>query len=196
MPTINDIFKTYSPEYIERFDDRMPRQHLKVIKAINHCRTQDCGTVVYVCQGCGQIHSIFCSCGNRHCPTCQYQKSQHWIQKHFERQLPGHHFMMTFTIPQELRPFIRGHQKKGYAAMFAASSQTIKAFAQDDRWAGGDLPGFFGVLHTWGGNCPIIPIFITLSPAAHCPKKTANGIPPKKPTLPRSKRFRKSTKPN
>jgi hypothetical protein len=48
-------------------------------------------------------------------------------------------------------------QKKGYAAMFAASSLTIKAFAQDDRWAGGDLPGFFGVLHTWGRQLPYHP---------------------------------------
>jgi hypothetical protein len=157
MQTINDIFKTYSAEYIERYVDRMPKQHLKVIKAINHCRTPDCGTVVYTCRNCGRMHTTFCSCGNRHCPSCQYQKSQHWLEKQFKRQLPGHHFMITFTLPQELRDFIRSHQRKGYDAMFAASAGTLKTFAQDDRWAGGDLPGFFGVLHTWGRQLPYHP---------------------------------------
>ena len=157
MPTINDIFKTYSCQYIERFGDRMPRQHLAVLEAIKDCRTPHCGTIVYTCQGCGQMHCTSCSCGNRHCPSCQYQKSQLWLEKQFERQLPGHHFLLTFTLPQELRGEIRRHQRKGYAAMFSASSATIKTFAQDDRWAGGDLPGFFGVLHTWGRQMPYHP---------------------------------------
>jgi hypothetical protein len=65
--------------------------------------------------------------------------------------------LITFTLPQELRDFIRSHQNKGYAAMFAASSDTLKTFAQDDKWAGGDLPGFFGVPHTWGRQLPYHP---------------------------------------
>lgn len=65
------------------------------------------------------------------------------------RQLPGHHFMLTFTIPETLRRFIRSHQRLAYAALFKASSGAIKKLAADDRYLG-DLPGFFGVLHTWG----------------------------------------------
>jgi site-specific recombinase XerD len=62
-------------------------------------RTPDCGTVVYTCRNCGRMHETFCSCGNRHCPTCQSQKSQHRLEKQFKRQLPGHHFLITFTLP-------------------------------------------------------------------------------------------------
>lgn len=58
--------------------------------------------------------------------------------------------MMTFTVPEQLRFFIRGHQRVGYAAMFKASSEAMKLLCTDEKYVGGDLPGFFGVLHTWG----------------------------------------------
>jgi hypothetical protein len=73
-----------------------------------------------------------------------------WLQGQLQRQLPGHHFMITFTVPQQLRRFIRSHQRKAYSALFAASADTLKAVAATPRFVGGDLPGFFGVLHTWG----------------------------------------------
>ena len=58
--------------------------------------------------------------------------------------------MITFTIPQEIRDFIRGNQRVCYSAMFKASSKSIKKLAKDPKFIGGDLVGFFGVLHTWG----------------------------------------------
>ena len=65
--------------------------------------------------------------------------------------------MITFTVPQNLRRFIRSHQRVCYSAMFAASSQTIKKLATDQKHIGGDMPGFFGVLHTWGRQMPYHP---------------------------------------
>jgi hypothetical protein len=65
--------------------------------------------------------------------------------------------MATFTVPQKLRRFIRSHQRVCYSAMFAASSQTIKKLAADQRHIGADMPGFFGVLHTWGRQMPYHP---------------------------------------
>ena len=65
--------------------------------------------------------------------------------------------MLTFTVPEKLRRFIRSHQRVGYAAMFAASSQTIKKLAPDPKHIGADMPGFFGVLHTWGRQMPYHP---------------------------------------
>lgn len=150
MTTIAEIFQTFGVEYITRFGPAMPRHHLKTINAITACRTAACGIVVYNCQGCGQVHAMFRSCGNRHCPTCQNHKTRQWLQARSARQLSGHHFMITFTVPQQLRSFIRSNQRSAYSAMFAASSLTIKAMAANDRFIGADLPGFFGVLHTWG----------------------------------------------
>lgn len=150
MGQIGEIFRAHGPEYIQRFGDAMPSEHRKVIEAIVKCRTGSCGVVVYECEGCGRPHTVFRSCGNRHCPTCQNHKTREWLGKQMKRQLPGHHFMITFTVPEQLRRFIRSNQRICYAAMFKASSQTLKKLAADERYIGGDLSGFFGVLHTWG----------------------------------------------
>jgi hypothetical protein len=150
MTTVNEIFNTYGPEYIRRFGDHMPQQHRKVINAITACRTSACGLLIYRCKSCIKSHTMFRSCGNLHCPVCQNHKTRQWLQGQLHRQLPGHHFMITFTVPQSLQGAIRNHQRKAYSAMFSASSQTLKAVASTPRFVGGDLPGFFGVLHTWG----------------------------------------------
>jgi hypothetical protein len=73
-----------------------------------------------------------------------------WLARQLERQLPGHHFMLTFTVPEPLRPFLSHHQRLGYGALFEASSEAIKKLVHDSRFVGGDQAGFFGVLHTWG----------------------------------------------
>ena len=150
MGAIGDIFRQFSLEYLRRFGDAMPREHKKVIDAILRCRTQDNGTVVYRCEECGNNHILHRSCGNRHCPQCQNHKTRLWLERQMARVLPGHHFMITFTVPEELRDFIRSHQRICYAALFAASAEAMKKLCQDPRHVGGDLPGFFGVLHTWG----------------------------------------------
>lgn len=147
---MNEIFQEYAHEYIERFGETMPFEHRKVINAIINCRTQFCGTMIYQCEECGQNHIVYRSCGNRHCPNCQHHKTQQWLITQMERQLPGHHFMITFTVPKQLRRFIRSHQRLCYSALFKASSETMKKLAADEKYIGGDLPGFLGVLHTWG----------------------------------------------
>ncbi len=150
MGAIQNIFARSAREYLHRYETRIPKNHIKALKAIISCRTSACGLMVYDCTGCGRIHVGFRSCGNRHCPICQYHKTHQWLDRQLERQLPGHHFLITFTIPEQLRALFRSNQKKAYTALFAASSQTLKAFARDSKFIGGDLPGFFGVLHTWG----------------------------------------------
>jgi len=157
MTTIKDIFNTYGPEYIQRFGDAMPNEHKKVIDAIINCRTDHYGACIYQCTQCGERHMVYRCCGNRHCPNCQHHKSRKWLQTQLDRQLPGHHFMTTFTVPQKLRGFIRSNQRIGYAAMFEASSQTLKKLAADEKYIGGDLSGFLGVLHTWGRQMPYHP---------------------------------------
>jgi len=150
MKTINDIFRAFGPEYVDRFGSSMPNQHKKTIEAIIACRTEAAGTAVYECEDCGELHFINQSCGNRHCPTCQNQKTEQWLARQMERQLPGHHFMVTFTVPEEIRSIIRSNQRVCYSALFESSSEAMKKLAADERYMGGDLPGFFGVLHTWG----------------------------------------------
>lgn len=150
MTSIREIFSTFGPEYLQRYATTMPSTHRKVLDAVIACRTEACGMAFYQCESCAEPSQFFRSCGNRHCPTCQYSKSQQWLQTQIERQLPGHHFLITFTVPEQLRSFLRQHQRVGYSALFKASSDAIKKLALDPKHIGGDLPGFFGVMHTWG----------------------------------------------
>jgi hypothetical protein len=150
MTSIREIFSTFAAEYLQRYSNTMPKTHRKVIDAIIACRTEACGIAFYQCEGCAEPQQFFVSCGNRHCPTCQYNKSQQWLQTQIQRQLPGHHFLITFTVPEQLRSFIRQHQRLGYSALLKSSSAAIKKLATDPKHIGADLPGFFGVLHTWG----------------------------------------------
>jgi len=150
MENINDIFRTFCPEYLERYGEAVPSEHRKAMQAICDCRTEVCGTALYRCEQCGESHFVNRSCGNRHCPTCQHHKTRAWLARQMERQLPCHHFMITFTIPESLRRFIRSNQRTAYSAMFKASSESLRKLAADEKYIGGDLPGFFGVLHTWG----------------------------------------------
>lgn len=148
--TIREIFRSFGPEYIKRYGLRMPKDQLKALKAMMDCRTDRFGQTIYTCQRCGETHTVYRSCGNRHCPNCQFQKSRAWLDRQMDRRLPGHHFMVTFTVPAHTRRFIRSHQRIGYAALFKASSDTMKTLSNDPRYLGGDVPGFMGVLHTWG----------------------------------------------
>jgi len=150
MTTIKDIFCEFAPEYLERHGGRIPSEHRQVIHAIMRCRSGQFGFTIYRCQHCGEHHLVNRSCGNRHCPNCQHHKTQQWLAKQTARALPAHHFLITFTVPEQVRGFIRSNQHAAYHAMFQASSAALKLLAKDERFIGTDLPGFVGVLHTWG----------------------------------------------
>lgn len=150
MNDIAEIFRVYGPAYLQKYSSSLPLQHKKVIGAILRCRTPQSGTLIYRCDDCDEVHRLHMGCGNRHCPICQHQKGRQWLERQLERQMPGAHFMMTFTVPEQLRSFMRSNQRLAYSALFAASSEAMKVLAKDPRFIGGDLPGFFGVLHTWG----------------------------------------------
>jgi hypothetical protein len=150
MGLLQELFRTHGLAYLARFGDAMPGTHKKVIAAISACRTEAAGATLYECDGCGQPHVVYRSCGNRHCPGCQHGKGRAWLERQRERHLPGEHFLLTFTVPEPLRAFLRRQQKIGYGALFSASAGAIKKLAADAKYIGGDLTGFFGVLHTWG----------------------------------------------
>ena len=150
MTSVADALRQHAPEYLQRFGQRMPRGHHKVLAAITRCRTGQLGGVHYQCGGCGREHWVGRSCGNRHCPNCGHEKSQLWLAKQSDRLLPVQHFMVTFTVPEALRKVLRGAQRQGYKALFDAAAESIRDVGSATRALRGCQLGYFGVLHTWG----------------------------------------------
>src|SRR5262249_12843922 len=150
MPSVAEVVRRYGPEYLERFGAVMPAAHKKVLRDITACRTGELGMVVYRCADCGTTHAMGRSCGDRHCPSCQRDKAEAWLEKQTDRLLPCPYFLVTFTLPAELRDVARAHQRVVYAALFEASSEALRRLAADPKFVGTDRLGFFGVLHTWG----------------------------------------------
>lgn len=164
MSAITQIFRTFGDEYIAQ-NPHLPLQHKKTIDAIINCRSGAYGVTVYRCDKCGKKHLIDRSCGNRHCPQCQYHKSRQWLDAQIERRLPGGHFLLTFTLPEQLRTFCRSNQDAAYDTMFKVASESIKKLAKDPRLIGADLPGFTAVLHTWGRQMQYHPHLHLIVPA-------------------------------
>ena len=150
MNIIQRIFQEHGKGYIERFGPQMPALHRKVIAAISACRSGACGHHVFSCPDCGETHVANSSCGNRHCPVCQHEKAVKWVYRQQLRLLPCTYFLVTFTLPDELRGLARSTPSVLYKAMFDAASESLRTLEADKRFVGCKVPGFFGVLHTWG----------------------------------------------
>ncbi|MEM9410244.1 MAG: transposase, partial [Planctomycetota bacterium] len=148
--TVADALRQFAPDYIRKYQTRMPPYQRKVLGLITRCRTGKLGNLLYVCSGCQNKHWVGRSCSNRHCPACQAEKTQLWLAKQTSKLLPVQHFVVTFTVPQELRLLLRANPEAGYAAIFKAGSATIKTLLANDSNLGSENTGFLGVLHTWG----------------------------------------------
>ena len=148
MVEVAEIFRLHGPTYREKFGNRMLPSHLRAMQDIEQCRTASLGGQLYYCAQCDQQRYSYHSCKNRHCPKCQNQQANEWLQQQKDLLLPTHHFLVTFTLPAELRPVARSHQKTIYNLLFRASSAALQQLAQDPRFVGGRV-GMVGVLHTW-----------------------------------------------
>ena len=145
---IATIFRKHFPAYQKSFGVPIPSFHLKAVKAILQCRTRVLGGEVYYCKHCQKRHYAYHSCKNRHCPKCGGKDTKKWLDKQIKKLLPLNYYMVTFTIPEELRFLCRSNQKLFYSIMFKASSDALKTLLGDPKYAGGKA-GFIGVLHTW-----------------------------------------------
>ncbi len=150
MSSVAEALRQHADAYLAEFSRGMPIEHKRVLAAITRCRTGELGYLHYQCDSCGRTHGVGRCCGNRHCPNCQSDKTQIWLAKRMAQLLPVPYFLVTFTVPEALRKFVRAHQRDCYQALFDTGSQTIRDLASGKRFIGTDRIGFFGALHTWG----------------------------------------------
>lgn len=164
MVTLAAICQQYGSAYAETFGDHLLPSHRQAIRAIGQCRTAALGGHIYQCTACSQTQYSYHSCRNRHCPQCQGDKAADWLARQQEMLLPVPYYLLTFTLPAELRPLARSHQRLFYDLLFRASAQATQQLAQNPRFLGGDI-GMVGVLHTWGRALAYHPHVHYLMPA-------------------------------
>jgi len=148
---LGEIFQRYGPAYRAKYGKRMLPSHRRAMRDIERCRTPALGGHVYTCPDCGEQEYLYHSCRNRHCPKCQNDKAQLWLEAQQELLLPVSYFLLTFTLPEALRTIARSHQRLVYDLLFRVSAEAIQQLGQSERWVGGQM-GMMGVLHTWGRN--------------------------------------------
>ena len=150
MATVADALRQHADRYVKQFGDKMPNEHKRVLSLITSCRTGELGHLRYQCDSCPKVHWAGRSCGNRHCPNCQNDKSDQWLAKRMAQLLPVQYYLVTFTVPSSLRMIVRANQRACYDALFDCGAQTLVELASGKRFIGTDRLGFFGALHTWG----------------------------------------------
>ncbi len=149
MIPIDDILREYLPEYITQH--KLLLSHHRTITDILTCRTKNLGGQTWYCENCQKTHYSYHSCKNRMCPKCQNNQTSDWLNKQYKKLLPVEYFMVTFTIPSELRNIFRNNQKICYNLLFKASSESLRQLALDKRFIGGNI-GMLGVLQTWAAH--------------------------------------------
>jgi hypothetical protein len=125
--------------------------HLRVLFAIEHCRTAALGGHLDRCCQCGYEATSFNSCRSRHCPKCQTNARNKWLAERGKELLPVKYVHVVFTIPHELSWLALQNKKVVYDLLFRASAATLLEIAADPKHLGADI-GFLSVLHTWGQN--------------------------------------------
>jgi hypothetical protein len=141
---IAHILQHHLEDYKRQY--RLGPEHQKILSDLLNCRTAKMGGRVDRCDTCGSLRILYHSCRNRHCPKCQHMPRERWLAKRKEEILPVNYFHVVFTLPHELNAVILNHKKLMLNGLFAAASQTLLRFGQNEL--GGRL-GFLAVLHTW-----------------------------------------------
>lgn len=118
------------------------------MRDIEMCRTDALGGNLYRCDDCDLYRYSYHSCGNRHCPKCGHQQAESWLAQQCNLILPVTHFMVTFTLHDNLRMLARSNQKVIYNLFFRTAAEALQELAWDERHIGGRL-GMIAILQTW-----------------------------------------------
>ena len=143
-----DVIRTAGPSFFDRSHRWITWRHLKVLEAIERCRTAALGGHRDQCSRCGYSAISYNSCRNRHCPKCQGHARHRWLEARRQELLPTPYVHVVFTLPRELAPLVLQNKKVIYDLLFRTSAETLLQVSRDPKHLAAQI-GFFSVLHTW-----------------------------------------------
>jgi Putative transposase/Transposase zinc-binding domain len=144
-----DIFRAHGPAWREANAGHVSLDQLKVMSAIENCRTAALGGHVLRCEKCEHIQIAYNSCRNRHCPKCQGAAAQEWLAEREAELLPVPYFHVVFSLPAQIADIAYQNKAVIYDVLFKASSEATLTIAADPKHLGARI-GILSVLHTWG----------------------------------------------
>ena len=161
-PTIEvaDLVRACGARFVEQHQRWLSFQQLKVLRAVERCRTEALGGHVDTCSACDYSVLSYNSCRNRHCPKCQAQARERWLTARQQELLDVPYFHVVFTLPHSLHLLCRNNAKLLYDLLFRTVAETMLEVAADTRHLGARI-GFLAILHTWGQT-------LQLHPHLHC----------------------------
>jgi hypothetical protein len=146
---VADVIRRAGNRFIEDHRASLTAAQLKVLRAIERCRTATLGGHRDQCLRCGHQAISYNSCRNRHCPKCQTNAREKWLRARERELLPVGYYHLVFSVPHTLVPLIWQNKRILFALLFEASAATLLEVAADAKHLGAAI-GFLGILHTWG----------------------------------------------
>jgi hypothetical protein len=148
---VADIFRDHGPAWRQANAGHIGLGQLKVMSAIELCRTAALGGHVDRCEDCAHTAIAYNSCRNRHCPKCQGVAARAWLSERQAELLPVPYFHVVFTLPAEIADIAYQNKAVIYDLLFKAAAETVLTIAADPRHLGAKV-GITAVLHTWGST--------------------------------------------
>lgn len=147
MISLASVATQYQDDFKKNYGHLMQTIHYRALDKIIQCHTPQAGALLYHCNACDVDTTLYPSCGHRHCPACQHKANNDWLESQRQKLLPVDYYLVTFTIPYQLRAFVWHHQSWAYQAMFQATKETLLSFFKRDKQLGEQI-GLSAVLHT------------------------------------------------
>ncbi len=146
---VADIFRTHGPAWRRAQAGHLSLDQLKVMSAIERCRSAELGGHVLRCQACDHTQIAYNSCRNRHCPKCQASAARCWLEARQADLLPVDYYHLVFTLPGPISDIAYHNKSVLYNLLFKAAAETLLTIAGDPKHLGARI-GVTLVLHTWG----------------------------------------------
>jgi hypothetical protein len=146
---VADIFRAHGPAWRQAQYGHLSRDQLKVMSAIEQCRSAALGGHVLRCDACAQVQIAYNSCRNRHCPKCQARAARRWLEARQADLLPVDYYHLVFTLPAPIAAIAYYNKTVIYDLLFAVAAETLRTIAADPQHLGAQV-GVTLVLHTWG----------------------------------------------
>jgi len=173
-----EVLRRHWPAYERKYGARLLPSHRRAVAALLSCRTPALGGQLYRCE-CGREHYAYHSCNHRACPRCGQADATEWLHRQRRKLLPVPYYLVTFTVPAQLRPILRSHQQRLYPLLLREAPEALREVARQHKDLGAQI-GLLAVLQTWTRDLRYHPHVHCVVPAGGLSSDRLRWVSPKR----------------